>query len=80
VPTNRETLPNILPDYSNYWLHRVNEFDTLKTIALKYFQTEEYWKKIYKSNMDRIANNYIIKAGLILRIPREEEWSNLTNC
>jgi len=62
--------PNILKNYSNFWLHRVSENETLEDIAKKYFGDSSLSYKIYEANIDRIKDKNSIKSGQFLRIPR----------
>jgi len=66
--------PNILPDYSGFWLHKVDKNETLATLAKKYYQDKNKWEVIYRSNIDRISNPDTIYPGQILRIPKNEEF------
>jgi len=62
--------PNIIKNYSDFWLHRVSENETLEDIAQKYFKDCSFATKIYEANIDRIEDIHTIKNGQFLRIPR----------
>ncbi len=62
--------PNILKNYSDFWLHRVSENESLEDIAQKYFEDRSLATKIYEANIDRIEDINSIKSGQFLRIPR----------
>jgi len=62
--------PNIIKNYSDFWLHRVSENETLEDIAQKYFKDCSFATKIYEANIDRIEDINTIKSGQFLRIPR----------
>jgi len=62
--------PNIIKNYSDFWLHRVAKDETLSDISKKYYNTSSLSNKIYEVNIDRIDNTNSIIEGQILRIPR----------
>jgi hypothetical protein len=68
---NLNYTPNIVKNYSNFWLHRVSNNQTLEDISLKYFGTKSFVNKIFEANIDRISDINSIKSGQLLRIPRE---------
>ena len=70
IIVNLTYIPNIIKNYSEFWLHRVSEGESLEDIAQKYFGDKSLAYKIYEANIDRIEDITRIKNGQFLRIPR----------
>jgi nucleoid-associated protein YgaU len=54
---------------SGYKLYTVKPCDTLWDLAAKFYGTPLLWAAIYEANKDKIRDPWIIKEGMVLKLP-----------
>lgn len=53
--------------------HEVRPGETLTMIARQYYGRAEGWRRIYEANRDVITDPNVLRVGMTLEIPPEEE-------
>ena len=59
----------ILPGYFGFWLHPVQEGETLTSIASAQYGGESSADAIFAANRDQLSDAGLIKPGQVLRVP-----------
>ncbi len=69
--TSVSTTPTKSNTSSQAKTYTVQKGDTLSKISLKFYGTSKKWKKIVEANREKLGQNQILRAGMVIVIPED---------